>query len=120
MEILPIGIFAILSPFIAGVFAIGLAVAAILDKLGKPPIWVLVVRTVVYAIAGGALSLGCTIIWMIWYERSTGYSAGNAPLVWIFVYGPVSAALGQTLALIHWWTQTPRVDKKLPDHFPLG
>jgi hypothetical protein len=112
--------FAILSPFIAGAFAIGLAIAAVSDNLGKPPIWVLVLRTVVYAIAGGTLSLGCTIVWMIWYERSTGYSAGNAPLAWIFVYGPVSIALGQIIALVHWWLNTPKIGRKLLGQPPLG
>jgi hypothetical protein len=40
---------------------------------------------------------------MVWYEASTGYSAGNDPLGWIFSYGSVSTALGQLLALVQWW-----------------
>jgi TRAP-type C4-dicarboxylate transport system permease small subunit len=56
-----------------------------------------------YAIVGAIASLVLLIIWMIWYEKSTGYSAGNAPVGWIFFYGPLSAALGQLIALIQWW-----------------
>lgn len=44
-----------------------------------------------------------TIIAMVWYEASTGYNAGNGPLGWIFFYGPISAALGQLIAMVQWW-----------------
>jgi hypothetical protein len=115
MDILTVMAFAILSPILAGVLATGVVLLANAKNIEKPPVLTLVVRSVAYAIAGGALSLACTIIWMIWYERSTGYDAGNAPLGWIFFYGPASAALGQIIALLHWWIQPPRIDRKVAD-----
>jgi hypothetical protein len=48
-----------------------------------------------------------TIVWMIWYEKTTGYSAGNAPSGWIFFYGPLSAMLRQLVALTIWWFKKP-------------
>ena len=58
---------------------------------------------------GSIASLACTIGWMVWYENTTGYSAGNAPLGWIFFYGPASAAVGQLLALVVWWFRKPLI-----------
>ncbi len=48
-----------------------------------------------------------TIAWMTWNEKTSGFSAGNAPLAWIFFYGPFSVALGQLLALTVWWFKKP-------------
>jgi hypothetical protein len=42
---------------------------------------------------------------MVSYEHTTGYSAGNAPIAWIFFYGPISAAMGEIVALVQWWMQ---------------
>jgi hypothetical protein len=67
------------------------------------PIGFLISRSLLYGVAGAGISLAFTIAWMIWYEWSTGYSAGNGPLGWIFFYGPTSIALGQIAALLHWW-----------------
>jgi hypothetical protein len=62
----------------------------------------LVLYTVLFALAGAVLSLIGTIAWMVWYERFTGYSAGNAPLGWIFVYGPASTAIGELVGFAIW------------------
>ena len=71
----------------------------------------LVGRTILYAFVGALLTLAYTIGWMVWYERATGYSAGNAPIGWIFFYGPGGAALGQLIALVHWWIRRPHETK---------
>jgi hypothetical protein len=49
---------------------------------------------------GGVGSLLLSIAWMIHYEKPTGFSAGNAPLAWIFFYSPVGAATGQLIGLM--------------------
>lgn len=59
-------------------------------------------KSIKYAIIGAGLTLILTISHMVWYEKTTGYSAGNDPLGWLFFYGPISAALGQLIALIKW------------------
>jgi hypothetical protein len=67
----------------------------------------LVSRSWWFELIGAGTSLLWLIDWMIKYEKNTGFSAGNAPLFWIFFYGPVSAAAGQLLALIVWWVKEP-------------
>lgn len=59
-------------------------------------------KSIRYAAIGAGLTLIYTIADMIWYEQTTGYSAGNGPLGWIFFLGPVGAAFGQLLALLKW------------------
>lgn len=95
-----------LSPVLMIVVAAGVVLYARTAQLAKPSIGYLVSRSIGFAVIGAVASLLLTIGWMIWYERSTGYSAGNAPLGWIFFYGPLSAACGQLAALIAWWLKT--------------
>ena len=95
----------LLSPVIMAVIVGLVVVYAKVSNLPKPGIGRLVVRSVVYAAAGAGGSLVLLIIWMLWYEQTIGYSAGNAPVGWLFFYGPVSAVLGQVVALIRWWRE---------------
>jgi hypothetical protein len=92
-----------LSPILAAVLAALVVAIAKYAHLSKSSYASLLISSLIFAAIGVAISLIVTIIWMIWYESSTGYSAGNAPLGWIFFYGPVSAAIGQLLALVKWW-----------------
>ena len=98
--ILLLGLF---SPLLIAALAIIFVVYAKLAALPKPSIASLIGNSFLYAVVGTIVSLILTIVWMVWYESSTGYSAGNGPLAWIFFYGPVSAALGQLAALVRWW-----------------
>jgi hypothetical protein len=95
----------ILSPLFALVLAIAVAVTG--RSVQRSPLRWLVIRTVVYALLGAVASLVGVVVWMYWHERATGYSAGNAPVGWIFFYGPLSVASGQCAALIHWWVRKP-------------
>lgn len=95
------------SPLIAALIAVGAVVLARTTGKQKAKVITLVVLSLLFAIAGAGVSLIYTIDWMASYEESTGYSAGNAPLGWMFSYGPVSAALGQLLALAVWWFKKP-------------
>lgn len=98
--ILLVGLF---SPLLIAALAIILVVYVKLAALTKPSIAFLIGRSLLYAVIGAIVSLVLIIVWMVWCESSTGYGAGNAPLAWIFFYGPVSAALGQLAALAQWW-----------------
>jgi hypothetical protein len=95
--------------------AVLLVTYAKLARLRKPSIESLIRSSILYAAIGAAVTLAYTIIEMVWYEASTGYSAGNGPLVWIFIYGPVSAFLGQLAALARWWfkKETPPIARSL-------
>jgi hypothetical protein len=99
---------AFLSPLAMIVVAGAIVAIAKILSLPKPKVGALIWMSIALAAAGAIASLIYTIGWMIWYENTTGYSAGNAPLGWIFFYGPASAALGQLLALIVWWFRKPR------------
>ena len=77
---------AFLSPIAMVLVAVIVAVLAKVRGLGKAKVGTLVWMTVAFAVAGSIASLACTIGWMVWYEKTTGYSAGNAPLGWIFFY----------------------------------
>lgn len=69
-----------------------------IEKMGR-----LVWMSAAFALAGEVTTLALTIAWMNWYEKTTGYSAGNGPPGWIFFYGPLGAASGQLVALLLWW-----------------
>jgi hypothetical protein len=94
---------AFLSPLAMAVVAAAVVALAKASALSKPKISTLIWMTIAFAGAGAIASLLFTIGWMAWYEKTTGYSAGNGPLGWIFIYGPTSAAVGQFLALVLWW-----------------
>jgi hypothetical protein len=51
------------------------------------------VLALLLAAAGAGVTLAATIVWMVWYEKTTGFSAGNAPLGWIFITGPGGVAI---------------------------
>jgi hypothetical protein len=89
----------ILSPLFMAILALVVVLVAKLTMLSKPSVVYLVSRSFVFAAIGAVSSLLLTIAWIIWYEHSTGYNAGNS--------GPVSAALGQLLALAMWWIKKP-------------
>ena len=72
-------------------------------KIKTAPLETLLAYVAAYTAVSAALTLAYTIYWMIDYERTTGYSAGNGPLAWIFIYLPLSFTLGQFVGLIHWW-----------------
>jgi hypothetical protein len=97
---------AFLSPAILAVMAALVVLFAKVRGLQKPTIAFLVGRSLLYGGMGAVVSLVLTVAWMVWYEWSSGYSAGNGPLGWIFFYGPLSAALGQVVAIAQWWFGT--------------
>jgi ABC-type multidrug transport system permease subunit len=72
-------------------------------SLEKPNGEILVIKSIKYGFIGAGISLGIIIIWIVWYEYFSGYSAGNAPVGWIIFYGPLSFAIGQIMALHKWW-----------------
>lgn len=85
-------------------------------KLGKPTLTRLVVQTVLFGLAGGFISwMLVTII-----QRATENPAEAAGIgfVWIYVYGPLSVALGQLTALLLWWfkKERPAADDSAPHH----
>ena len=91
------------SPAVALIIALVVWGYAKSNSLPKPESWVLIVLTLAFAAAGATITLLMTMAWMEWYEHTTGYGAGNAPLRWIFFYGPVGIAIGQLCALAVWW-----------------
>lgn len=93
----------IVSPVVLAVIAASLFFYAKARALTKPGAGFLLGLTLLYSFVGAVASLILTVAWMGWYERTSGFSAGNAPLGWIFGYGPLSVALGQSVALIQWW-----------------
>src|SRR5689334_11681372 len=95
------------SPAIALAFAIVVVSIAKSKQLPKPSLKSLLLRTLLFGVAGAVTTLLVTVAWMLWYERSTGFSAGNAPVGWIFFYGPFGVALGQLCALTVWWFKRP-------------
>ncbi len=72
-----------------------------------PSIRWLIAMTGALAILGAVSSLAMLIGWMIWYERTTGYDSGNAPVAWIFFFGPICVTVGQLLALVWWCFRKP-------------
>lgn len=94
---------ALLLPVLALLVQAGFYVYAKSMHLEKPSVGRLVIKSFKYSFIGVVISLLLTIAWMVWYEYSSGYSAGNGPIGWILFYGPVSVAIGQIMALSRWW-----------------
>ena len=101
------------SPVISLVIAVIVVSIAKLNHLPKPRLTSLLVLTLFLAVAGAIATLLMTIVWMIWYQHSTGFDPGNAPVGWIFFYGPLGVALGQLCALAMWWFKRPADSKIL-------
>jgi hypothetical protein len=104
---------ALWSPVVASAAIVLVALITLIFGDPERSLRFLFARAGFYALVAAAFSLGLTIISMIWYEHSTGYSAGNGPLGWIFIYGPLSAAIGEIIALIHWWVRKPQTEMTL-------
>jgi len=98
------------APLIVLVFTIFVDFVARHANLKKEGTSELFKRTFLYGLIGAGGTLLYTILWMIWYEISTGYGAGNGPLEWIFFLGPLSMAAGQILGIIVWGFKKPRRD----------
>lgn len=96
-----------LSPVLALALVLALGRLARLNHSSTGSFQSLVRLVLLFALGGAGATLVLTIAWMIWYEHSTGFSAGNGPLGWIFVYGPIGAALGEICALAVWWFKKP-------------
>ncbi|HTT07979.1 MAG TPA: hypothetical protein VMH34_04235 [Gammaproteobacteria bacterium] len=105
-----------LSPLLMAIVAILVVAIAKARSMSKPKLSVLILMSIVFAIAGAIASLIYTMTWMVWYEKATGYSAGNAPVGWILFSGPLSAALSQLLALLIWWFKKPSNRNVQPKH----
>jgi hypothetical protein len=75
----------------------------------------LFVRVIAYGLVAVVISLALTVGWMYWYETASGFSAGNAPVFWMLFLGPLSAASGELVALLHWWTKkTDSAENPIP------
>lgn len=107
--LLIVTLFSPLLMFLVAYSVVGLAKEANLQKTNAHYLKSLSCK---FAAIGAGASLCLTIIWINWYEKNTGYSAGNGPLGWIFFYGPASAALGQLIALVVWWFKKPADTRK--------
>lgn len=93
---------AITSPAYAlGASVLGATAACVYSKK-QPSISKLIFTTLLYAAICLFLSLAYTIYAMWNFEKTTGYSAGNGPLGWIFFYAPLSISCGIIIALLHW------------------
>jgi hypothetical protein len=95
------------SPLLVAVLALIVFFIAKKAKLSKPNWMYLVKRSFLFAVIGSGSTLLLTVVWIIWYEHSTGYSANQTPFAWIFFFGPLSAAFVQLLALWMWWIKKP-------------
>ena len=96
------------SPIIIALVALAVFRFSTAARLIKPSGSKLLANSIVLGAIGAGASLLYTIAWAIWYESSTGYGAGNAPLGWIFFYGPLSISVGEAIALVLWWLGMPR------------
>lgn len=98
--------FLLLAFIVSPVIVIVLTIIAIsyARRIRKPvpSIGLLVAYNFGYALLMSALAIGLTVWYMVHYEATTGYSAGNAPAGLIFLL-PMAIGSGQFFALLHWW-----------------
>jgi hypothetical protein len=100
-------IVAFFSPIVAGVTAVLVWAVAKALGLAKPTLAGLAVVSLIGGMVGAGITLGYTIVWMIWYQATTGFDPGNAPLGWLFFLGPLGFAAGELVGLIMWWFKRP-------------
>src|SRR5678815_1809752 len=97
------GLVTFLGPGLVGAFiayvCLDLETMRLLEGSKKSLLPALIVSCVV---AGAGITLAATIAWMVWYERTTGYSAGNAPLGWIFFFGPAGVGISCVVGFMVW------------------
>lgn len=105
---------AFLSPLVLAAASGWAFVNARRRKLPKPAGGYLIFLSVIYGCVGAAATLAWTIYAMGNYESSSGVDAGNGPLGWIVLYGPLGFAAGELLALVQWWMSRPS-PKELAD-----
>jgi hypothetical protein len=96
-----------MSPLIMLIVATVAVQAAKLSGAHVGRVGHLATLSMVLGAAGSGLTLLYTIADMVWYEHSTGFSAGNGPLGWIFLLGPFGFAAGQLVALVWWFIKSP-------------
>jgi hypothetical protein len=67
---------------------------------------------IINCLIGGAIAAGISFMgvlaWGGWYTYKTGYDSNQAPLAWIFLYGPASFAFGEVIGFITWITRTKK------------
>lgn len=91
------------APLLALAVAVGMIAHAWRTR-GRVHFWYLLIRSLAYGVALLVLCFFAMFFWLMhYYEPSTGYDAGNAPVAWIFFGVPLSVGLGQLLALAEWW-----------------
>ncbi len=105
MDIINIMLYAALSPVIISVLLLGIFKLIKTDRKPNAEIGALILKCLV----GGSIAAGISLIgvlaWGGWYTYKTGYDANQAPLAWIFLYGPASFALGEVIGFIIWITK---------------
>jgi len=104
------------SPVLVTALAVAMAISAYQSGTPVQQLWALAGRMMLFAFIGAALSLVATLACMIWYEHTTGYSAGDAPLGWLFFYGPISISLGELGAMVTWWRTMRRAQAAGPNN----
>ena len=97
------------SPLIMFIIQIIIFWMAKRSKLKKTNFIILIRLSCISAFIIAGLSLLPLIVWMIWYQITTGYDSGNVPVIWIVFCGPPSAALGQLIAIFVWWFKRPPI-----------
>jgi protein-S-isoprenylcysteine O-methyltransferase Ste14 len=100
-------VIALSSPLVAATVTLVVFILCKVARLNRPSGKDLVVVSLVAATVCAGLSLAYTIFEMVKYEMTTGYSAGNGPLAWIFITGPLSVAAGFLIALVLWLCRWP-------------
>lgn len=99
---------ALLSPICAATLAVLIWSLTKAVGVPRPPFTHLAILSTGAGVIGAGLTFAYTFASMIWYTWSTGYDAGNAPLAWIFFFGPIGFACGQLVALLAWCVNRPR------------
>ena len=90
------------SPLYAFIVSVVIAILFRIFSKNPPPIRNLINNSLIYIGVFLATSFVYMIIWMVYYEYTTEFSAGNAPLGWIFIYAPLAITCGLIIGLFHW------------------
>jgi len=95
------------SPVLATIVLAVAYATARAAHLQKPAGAVLVRAAVKVAAIFVGTALALTILAMVMFELTMNTNSGNAPLGFILIYGPLSAAAGILLVVVGWWLGRP-------------
>ncbi len=98
-------LYAILSPVIVSGLLLAIFKSIKTNRRPNAELKTLMLKCFIGGSIAAAVSFMGVLAWGGWYTYKTGYDANQAPLAWIFLYGPASFSVGEIIGFVTWITK---------------